>query len=80
MDQAQSTSAMVALIRASACEPVDSRRQAAGMLLDVLRSAPQHDLQAGMAKIQAEAGQDVTAEALDLVEELSLGGPADLLP
>ena len=78
---AKDTTAIVALIRASTCEPVDTRREAAGMLLDVLRSAPgKRELREDIARIEAENGRDVTEKVVELVEQLSLGGPADLLP
>ena len=81
MRNANGTSAMVALIKASACEPVESRRLAAGLLLNLLRTAPcVHDLRDGMARISNQAPREVCCDVLDLVEQLGLGGPADLLP
>ena len=51
------------------------------MLLDVLRSAPgKRELREDIARIEAENGRDVTEKVVELVEQLSLGGPADLLP
>ena len=81
MQEPESGAAMVALIKASACEPVESRRMAATLLLDLLRSVPgTRDLKDGMARITDGAPRDVSGEMFDFVEELGLGGPADLLP
>ena len=81
MVNANGTSAMVALIKATTCEPVESRRLAASMLLDALRSATcVHDLREAMARMADEVPRDVTGDIFDLVEQLGLGGPADLLP
>lgn len=73
--------AMVALIKASVCEPVESRRVAATLLLDLLRSVScTHDLKDGMARIADGVPREVSGDLFDFVEELGLGGPADLLP
>jgi hypothetical protein len=81
MKRAESTGAMVALIKASACEPLETRRVAAGLLLDLLRTTHcVHDLRDGMARISGQAPHDVCCDVFDFVEELGLGGPADLLP
>lgn len=81
MRKTNGTSAMVALIKASACEPMESRRVAAGLLLELLRSTPRvHDLRDGMARIVDEAPSDVSCDVLEFVEQLGLGGPTDLLP
>ena len=81
MKRADGTSAMVALIKASACEPIESRRMAAALLLDLLRTAHcVHDLRDGMTRISGQAPHDVCCDVFDFVEQLGLGGPADLLP
>ena len=81
MDSLKRTAAMVALIKAATCEPDGSRRAAAAALLDLLRSMPNRALLSEqMTPIAAAAGPEVAADVGHLVEQLNIGGPADLLP
>ena len=75
-----SDSVMVALLKDSVVAHASSRRAAARLVLDLLRTTRGFDdLDKQLEVIRAEEGPAVAAEAHHLIEEYGLGGPSDLL-
>ena len=75
-----SDSVMVALIKEATVAHSATRRAAARLVLDMLRSSTRFDdLPKRLETVRADKGPAVAGETHFLIEEYGLGGPSDLL-